>query len=121
MFPSKQKTSDSTKTPSTKQSQSITYPSEPTQNVKKSKTSTKVTIKYDVGFSNNLYVRGKGANLSWDRGVPLKNTRADEWVWETDAPFSECDFKVLINDQNYEQGENHHINQGGQLTYTPNF
>jgi hypothetical protein len=82
---------------------------------------TRVTIKYDVGFPNQLYIRGKGANLSWEKGQALKNTKADEWVWETDANFNHCEFKVLINDRVYENGENHHLNAGATLLFTPHF
>lgn len=82
---------------------------------------TRITIKYDTGFSNQIYVRGKGANLSWEKGQPLKNTKSDEWVWETDAQFTQCEFKVLINDRVYENGDNHLLNAGATLLYTPHF
>lgn len=82
---------------------------------------TRVVVKYDVGFNNSLYLRGKGANLSWDKGVALKNTKNDEWVWETDAQFTTCEFKVLINDKQYENGTNHHLIQGASMQYTPSF
>ena len=82
---------------------------------------TRITIQYDVGFSNSMYVRGKGAALSWEKGVPLKNTQANEWVWETTAPFTTCEFKVLINDQEYEIGDNHLLTCGALIHYTPKF
>lgn len=82
---------------------------------------TKITIKYDVGFTNYITIRGKGANLNWDKGQPLKNVKSDEWIWETDAHFNLCEFKVLINDQTYEKGENHLINCGSSVIYTPRF
>jgi hypothetical protein len=82
---------------------------------------TRVTVKYDVGFSNALYLRGKGANLNWDRGVMLKNVKSNEWLWETDVPFSSCEFKVLINDRQYEVGENHPLTCGTSIQYTPRF
>lgn len=82
---------------------------------------TRVIIKYDVGFNNALYIRGKGANLSWDHGTPLKNISRDEWVWETDAPFTQCEFKILINDNQFEQGENHLLTAGKSLQLTPAF
>ena len=85
------------------------------------KEGTKVTIRYNVGFKNHLFIRGKGAGLSWERGVQLKNVGADEWIWETSMPFSECEFKVLINDRQFEAGENHHLHNGGSLQYTPKF
>lgn len=82
---------------------------------------TRVVVKYDVGFPNHLTIRGKGANLSWDRGQPLKNLHKDEWVWETDQSFQHCEFKVLINDTSYEVGSNHSLHAGSCVTYTPHF
>lgn len=86
---------------------------------KKQKTS--VTIHYDVGFGNALYLRGRGANLSWDKGVMLRNISNDEWIWETDTLFNNCEFKALINDNEYECGENHLIKSGEIIQYTPEF
>jgi len=82
---------------------------------------TRVLIKYNVGFKNNLYIRGQGAGLNWNKGVMLKNIGPDEWVWEPTAPINDCEFKVLINDQKYETGENHHISGGRLFQYTPKF
>lgn len=82
---------------------------------------TRVTVRYDVGFNNSISIRGKGANLSWDHGFSLKNTNADEWIWETETPFSTCEFKVLINDNQYEIGDNHSLSCGANIKYTPTF
>lgn len=82
---------------------------------------TRITVKFDVGYNNTLYIRGKGANLSWDHGTPLKNVAPDEWVWETDAPFTQCEFKILINDHQFEQGENHLLTVGKSVQFTPFF
>ncbi len=82
---------------------------------------TRVTIRYDVGLNNHLYIRGNGAGLSWDRGVLLKNTGPDEWVWETSLPVSGCEFKILLNDEKFEEGENHRLEEGVWLQYTPLF
>lgn len=89
--------------------------------VQEKKTKTSITIKYDVGFSNALYIRGNGCDLSWEKGKMLKNVSADEWVWETDKSFGQCEFKVLINDQVYENGENRRISCGSSVSYTPQF
>lgn len=82
---------------------------------------TRVLIKYDAGFKNNLYIRGMGGGLSWEQGVLLKNISPDEWVWEPNSPIKDCEFKVLINDERYEIGENHHITGGKLFQYTPQF
>lgn len=82
---------------------------------------TRLKVRYNCGFGNNLFIRGKGANLSWDKGQPLKNLKHDEWVWETTVPFSTCEFKLLINDVHYEQGNNHRLQSGDSSEYTPRF
>jgi hypothetical protein len=82
---------------------------------------TRITLNFDVGFPNAIYLRGQGANLSWDKGILLKNVKADEWVWETNVPFTSCEFKVLINDTQYELGQNHTLTCGASIRYTPQF
>jgi len=82
---------------------------------------TRILVKYDVGFKNHLYIRGSGAGLSWSKGQPLKNIGSDEWIWEAPFPFTECEFKVLVNDEHYEQGENHRLVSGKFFQYTPRF
>lgn len=82
---------------------------------------TRIIVKYDVGFNNSIYLRGEGADLSWERGLLLKNVKADEWHWETTLPFSKCEFKVLINDRQYELGDNHILQCGKSFEYTPIF
>lgn len=87
----------------------------------KEKSKTRITIKYDAGFPNQLYIRGNGAGLKWDKGTLLKNANTDEWVWETDGPFSTFEFKILINDNQYEVGENHQAHYGANILYSPKF
>ncbi len=82
---------------------------------------SRVVIHCDVGFNNNLFIRGKGANLSWDKGIMMHNTNSDEWVWETEQPFDSCEFKVLINDSHYEQGDNRKLTCENCVKYTPTF
>jgi hypothetical protein len=110
--PTKQRTSKNT-SKSGKQK-----PKQSTQN----NTRTRILVRYDVGFNNALYIRGKGLNhLNWDRGLPLKNLKADVWIWETDAKFNDCEFKILINDRNFEVGPNHNLKHGNEIEFTPNF
>ena len=86
-----------------------------------SSSKTQITIKHDAGFPNQLFIRGSGANLSWDKGELLKNTKSDEWIWEIDSPFTNCEFKILVNDQIYENGDNHRINSGETVEIKPCF
>ncbi len=82
---------------------------------------TRLTIHYDCGFPNHLAIRGAGANLSWKKGLRLKNIKADEWVFETDEDFHKCEFKILLNDEIYESGQNRVLVCGTSSYYTPKF
>lgn len=83
--------------------------------------STRVVVKYDAGLGSALYIRGEGGNLSWDKGQMLKNVAPDEWVWECQVPLKQCEFKLLINDQKYEAGENHRVDGQNAIVLTPRF
>ena len=92
----------------------------PTQAATKVAT-TRLRVKFDCGFPNNLTIRGKGGNLSWERGLPLKNVKPNEWIWETSDTFTTLEFKLLINDRTYERGENHVLKNGDDMLYSPIF
>ena len=39
-------------------------------------------------------MRGEGCpDLSWEKGIALKKEKPDEWVFETDHPFSRLSLK----------------------------
>lgn len=84
--------------------------------------STKIVVKCNCGFPNKLYLRGEGIQgLSWDKGTLMKCTKADEWIWETDKPFNHAQIKVVLNDKQYEVGENHALDCGKSITFSPRF
>jgi hypothetical protein len=85
------------------------------------KKSTRIVIKYDAGYSNELFLRGDGGPLSWDKGAKMQNIHSDEWLWESEALFSACEFKVVLNDEQFEEGENHALSHGSAVRYTPRF
>ncbi|MDF2549633.1 MAG: hypothetical protein K0S07_700 [Chlamydiales bacterium] len=82
---------------------------------------THITVKYNAGFPNNLFIRGSGGGLSWERGIPLKNIGDSEWVFESQGDCKQIEFKVLLNDLVYEQGPNHVVEKGKQISYAPTF
>lgn len=103
------------------QAQKINSPSQQSESAGHKRGTTCVTVKVDCGFGNELFIRGDGAGLSWNKGLKLRNIDANTWIWETDRPFTQSYFKVLINDENFESGENHFIKHGSQIVYTPSF
>lgn len=87
-----------------------------------SRTKTTLLIKFDCGFNNHLTIRGEGVpNLNWEKGVPLKNINQDEWIFETETPFKNGQYKILINDTIFETGENGTLKYGNRHEHTPRF
>lgn len=83
---------------------------------------TRIIIQVEPDFPNEIYLRGEGlSGLNWERGVELKHERPDEWIFETDEPFSTGSFKVLIDDKTYELGETHLLYPGASIRVNPKF
>lgn len=83
---------------------------------------TRVVVQLDSKEGREVYLRGEGLpSLSWEKGVEMKRERSDEWVFETDELFATGSFKVLINDQTYELGENHTLYPGASIRINPKF
>jgi hypothetical protein len=79
-----------------------------------------IEAKIDVGFGNHLFVRGQGAGLSWERGVQLENV--DSKTWRIAVPASDkLQFKLLINDSIWAQGEDVVAITGKKIEVTPAF
>jgi 3D (Asp-Asp-Asp) domain-containing protein len=85
---------------------------------------TVIVAKYDVGFGNNLYIRGEGAGLAWDVGALMKNVENDVWVWTTnEMTEGVISFKFLINDNtdHWSTGDNLSASAGETTTLSPVF
>ena len=81
---------------------------------------TTIEARIDVGFGNNVSVRGQGAGLSWDNGTPLTCVDGKTWRWTTPAT-EKLVFKLLLNDNVWAQGEDLVAAPGQKLTVTPQF
>lgn len=82
---------------------------------------TVITALVDVGFGNTLYVRGEGASLSWDSGIPLASVADNKWEIALPAATGPIIYKFLINDFNWSVGEDFQSNAGSSVTVTPAF
>jgi hypothetical protein len=79
-----------------------------------------IEAKIDVGFGNNLFVRGQGEGLSWERGIPLENV--DSQTWRLIVPAKDkVQFKLLINDAVWCKGEDLIAAPGKKVEVTPAF
>jgi hypothetical protein len=79
-----------------------------------------IEAKVDVGFGNHLFVRGQGAGLSWERGVQLENVDSSTWRLTVSAK-EKLQFKFLLNDSQWAQGEDVVAVPGKKTEVTPLF
>jgi hypothetical protein len=82
---------------------------------------TSVAAKIDVGFGNALFIRGQGPGLSWETGTPLKCRDGSIWVWSADNGKEKIEFKLLLNDQVWAEGDNITIAAGEKIEVVPRF
>jgi len=90
---------------------------------KKSAAKTTIVAKMDVGFGNRLYLRGEGSGsgLAWEQGVLMECEGDDTWIWESSSVQGAVNFKVLINDEVWSEGENYAIFPGATIVFEPMF
>jgi hypothetical protein len=81
---------------------------------------TVIEAKVDVGFGNQLFVRGQGAGLSWERGTPLTCVDGKTWRW-VGASSERLTFKVLLNDKVWAAGEDVVVTPGNRVEIVPAF
>lgn len=82
---------------------------------------TVVAARADIGFGNQLFVRGTGPGLDWDTGTPMVNAGSDLWTIDLHGATSPICCKFLINDQKWSAGPDYMIDPGAQLEVTPLF
>jgi len=80
-----------------------------------------ITALIDIGFGNLLFVRGEGAGLSWNSGVPLECDADNRWSVTLAPASGPVVFKLLVNDLTWSVGENYQVAPGGAVVVTPTF
>lgn len=86
------------------------------------KSPTTAYIKCDIGFGNTLFIRGEGTSiLNWDKGQPLTFDEKEQgWCFHSSLE-GPIEFKVLINDLQWSEGENFTLLPGGKHIFEPKF
>lgn len=117
--PAKKRRTSAAPTPATKPAPKPATPSATV--VVRAPVFTTITARIDIGFGNALYLRGEGADLSWDRGT-LMNCIADNcWSLELPASSRPVIFKFLVNDLSWSAGQDYVVASGDTLAITPTF
>lgn len=91
-----------------------------TEKAKAAPVTTTIEARIDVGFGNNLFVRGQGAGLSWELGTPLKCLDGRTWQWSAKAN-SKLTFKLLLNDAVWAKGDDVVVPPGRKIAIVPAF
>jgi len=82
---------------------------------------TQIKVKFNAGNSR-LFIRGNGPGMGWNQGegVELKKIDNNTWVFNATA-LENFEYKLLLNDQTWENGPNHRINCGKKEEIIPQF
>ncbi|MBL9206320.1 MAG: hypothetical protein JNN01_14610 [Opitutaceae bacterium] len=80
-----------------------------------------ITALIDIGFGNQLFIRGEGAGLSWDSGLALECESDNRWSLKLPSKDGPVTFKLLVNDLTWSAGENFQVAPGGTVVVTPVF
>ena len=82
---------------------------------------TRIIVKYNVGWGNQLYIRGTGAGLTWHKGVLMQCVGEDEWLWEQLVSKGGLKFKVLVNDEVWNLDDDSSVEAGETVIFHPKF
>lgn len=79
-----------------------------------------IEVHYDCGFGHKLFIRGELPELSWTKGQELTNIGPNLWVWSSNVCCTGL-FKILLDDQVYEEGSNHQLLDPSGAIIRPTF
>lgn len=82
---------------------------------------TTIEAHVNVGFGNQLFIRGQGDGLSWDKGQPLTCLESSRWLWSSERVQGAVTFKLLLNDACWAQGDDLKVEAGRTLEVVPCF
>jgi hypothetical protein len=82
---------------------------------------TELSVTYEIPFGHALFVRGSGAGLQWDKGIPLRAQPDGTWKLPFDVPPEGVEFKILYDDEIWEEGGNHRLQPGVPVKIEPRF
>lgn len=82
---------------------------------------TIISAQIDIGFGNQLFVRGTGPGLTWDRGLAMDCVGTGLWTISVKNAAEPVTFKVLVNDLSWSSGEDFVVAPGQSVTITPSF
>ena len=83
--------------------------------------STSVVANVMIGIGNKPYLRGEGAGLSWDEGVPMNFIEIGKWAWTPTRKNAALTVQVYRNDEDPDKGGKIEVKSGEEIEITPDF
>ena len=83
--------------------------------------STSVVANVMIGIGNKPYLRGEGAGLSWDEGVPMNFIEIGKWAWTPTRKNAALTVQVYRNDEEPDTGGKIEVKSGEEIEITPEF
>jgi hypothetical protein len=94
---------------------------EPTKSKSSPGGSTSVVANVMIGIGNKPYLRGEGAGLSWDEGVPMNFIEIGKWAWTPTRKNAALTVQVYRNDEDPDNGGKIEVKSGEEIEITPDF
>jgi hypothetical protein len=94
---------------------------EPKKNKSSSGGATSVVANVMIGIGNKPYLRGEGAGLSWDEGVPMNFIEIGKWAWTPTRKNAALTVQVYRNDEDPDKGGKIEVKSGEEIEITPDF
>lgn len=84
---------------------------------------TRITIRFPTDSNDRLFIRGNGPGMSnWSQAIELRREGNGIWTFETQqGGFENFEYKIVLNDQKWESGQNHKIESGKKEEIIPQF
>lgn len=76
-----------------------------------------IHVHYDVGWGNQISIRGSGAGLSWTQGQAATWTPGNVWVYSTPVQAGGFSFKPLFNDALWSVGADYVVPAGDSVVH----
>jgi hypothetical protein len=83
---------------------------------------TCITVKHPYN-GNKLFIRGDGPGMGWEKekGIELHYAGNDTWTFKIAASFEKFEYKILLNNEQWETTNNHKLEYGKKEEITPQF
>ncbi|MBS0652353.1 MAG: hypothetical protein JSR39_02375 [Verrucomicrobia bacterium] len=72
----------------------------------------RIAVKYQGNEGDKLYIRGTGPSMRhWGEAIEMRK-EGNLWIYDSTEPFDNFEFKMMLNNQLWEGGDNHKISTG---------